>query len=505
MRIPALEVDTRYIDSESPLRMFRQGMADRTQANQENLLKMVGQTAASGNLGEAANVAMRGGDVNLGLGLQDKLQARETASFNRRMKVEEMNLDKRLKAIHFLNEGVKRADTPEKYRALVGIASDAFGPEMVKGFESWEARPEAMTALEKAQLQLLQAQAAQAQQKAGQDPVDQYIMQQLGMGAPQAGVPSRPRMPVGVTQAPASVPGIVVDQPTAESAVAAPEAQETQSDNPLANLSETDRLRFLLEYKGKGGAADILAPGGGASTPYRMTPDQRADLALQNGLDPNSDEFRTFVMTGQLPRHRARQFTVNDLTKLSEEGTKARNINRFSSTFKDMYSGWGSRAIGDAAMTTARNLPIFTGPETEEAAGWWQDYDRYKNMVRNELFGSALTATEQAAFEKADINPGMDPKIVRQNLSRQKELIDNGLIRKARSIVKAGYDAEPVAEAYGIDPSVLDVSKAAPNDLGGGRGFNQALEDARDAIGRGADREKVIERLRENGIDPSGL
>jgi hypothetical protein len=41
---------------------------------------------------------------------------------------------------------------------------------------------------------------------------------------------------------------------------------------------------------------------------------------------------------------------------------------------------------------------------------------------------------------------------------------------------------------------------AAPPAQGG-----QALQQAKDAIARGAPREKVIQRLRENGIDPSGL
>jgi len=31
------------------------------------------------------------------------------------------------------------------------------------------------------------------------------------------------------------------------------------------------------------------------------------------------------------------------------------------------------------------------------------------------------------------------------------------------------------------------------------------MEEARDAIERGAPREKVLERLRQQGIDPSGL
>lgn len=158
-------------------------------------------------------------------------------------------------------------------------------------------------------------------------------------------------------------------------------------------------------------------------------------------------------------KDKGRQMSVTDITKLSEEGKKYSDIGRFSDTFKDEYGGWGNAALGNAANAAGRYLPEgIVGKGTAEASGWWQGYDRYKNVVRNELFGSALTATEQAAFERADINPGMTSKQIKSNLEMQKNVVTNGLKRKANAMISAGYDPKTIGAAYGISLPDIGVS-----------------------------------------------
>ena len=91
------------------------------------------------------------------------------------------------------------------------------------------------------------------------------------------------------------------------------------------------------------------------------------------------------------------------------------------------------------------------GKTIADGASWWQGYDRYKNVVRNELFGSALTAPEKAAFEQADINPRMDPAQIQKNLATQKRIAENGLRRKADAMIQSGYNPDVVSKAYGVD------------------------------------------------------
>ncbi len=153
------------------------------------------------------------------------------------------------------------------------------------------------------------------------------------------------------------------------------------------------------------------------------------------------------------------QMSVGDITKLSEEGGKAASVAGFGNDFKDEYAGYGTEWAGNASMLFGRNAPeAWTNPGHRQAATFWQGYDRYKNVVRNDQFGSALTATEKAAFEKADVNPGMSPATIRANLKIQKDLVDGAIRRKAGALIEAGHRPEVIAKAYGINLGSLGVA-----------------------------------------------
>lgn len=155
------------------------------------------------------------------------------------------------------------------------------------------------------------------------------------------------------------------------------------------------------------------------------------------------------------------QMSVADITKLSDEGGKFANINGFIDTFKPTYAGKGLGVIGEAQNFAGRNLPAVTDnlKHNAEQATWWQSYDRYKNVVRHDLYGSALTTSEQAAFDKADINPGMQPEQVQKNLAIQKQVVESGIKRKAAALVTAGHDPTTIGQAYGVDLKSMGIQK----------------------------------------------
>jgi hypothetical protein len=149
-----------------------------------------------------------------------------------------------------------------------------------------------------------------------------------------------------------------------------------------------------------------------------------------------------------------RNMSVSDITKLQEEGGKYADATRFAETFKPEYAG--HTILGEGPNVAGRILPeAVVGKSTAEGADWWQSYDRFKNLVRNELFGSALTAPEKAAFEKADINPRMDPERIKKNLALQKAITERGIRNKADAMISAGYKPETIAKAYGVDSRML--------------------------------------------------
>ena len=159
------------------------------------------------------------------------------------------------------------------------------------------------------------------------------------------------------------------------------------------------------------------------------------------------------------PGERDKRLSVTDITKLSEEGGKLTQIRGFQEGFRPEYAGWKVNAIGDMMNTAGRNLPeSMVGKDRAAAAGWWQDYDRYKNMVRHELFGSALTGTEQKAFVAADITPGMTPEQVSRNLATQRRVVEGAIRRKGKGLIGSTYDKGAIAAAYGVDPGFFDAA-----------------------------------------------
>ena len=168
---------------------------------------------------------------------------------------------------------------------------------------------------------------------------------------------------------------------------------------------------------------------------------------------------------------RTRQLSVNDVEKLSKTGGELQQVQGFGTSFQDKYGGFSP--WGDETRLALGRMGL-AGKNTTDAAGWWQGYDRYKNVVRNELFGASLTEGEQRAFEKADINPSMSAQAIRDNLTLQSDLVKKGVMRRAKALVAAGYDPAPLAEAFGVPLAEISGGEASPATGGPAPG---AVED----------------------------
>lgn len=152
--------------------------------------------------------------------------------------------------------------------------------------------------------------------------------------------------------------------------------------------------------------------------------------------------------------------------EFGELGDQYAQVKNSVASFKDEYASRGVMGMGGELVNNKDRL--FGG---SEAANWWQQYDRYKNVVRNNLFGASLTAGEQAAFEAADITPNMDANTIRKNLLLQKNIIEGSLGRRARAAAASGYNKDSILELTGIgDPTVGSGSgtTAPPPSSGSG-------------------------------------
>ena len=224
-----------------------------------------------------------------------------------------------------------------------------------------------------------------------------------------------------------------------------------------------------LAKLGQGASADDVATGlfkagdieGGLSLAKLSDAKATRDYARKSDerdFNFRVDEAQQRQRNNDRSYEKPRQFSVGDVTKLTEEGGKFGNLNTFATTFEPRFAGYKSQTLGNLAMTAGRYAPSITPKDTADAAKFWQGYDRYKNTVRNDLFGSALTRPELEAFEKADINPGMDPEVIKTNLAAQQKLVSDGLKKKANALISAGYDPAVISQAYGVDLKELGVT-----------------------------------------------
>ena len=240
--------------------------------------------------------------------------------------------------------------------------------------------------------------------------------------------------------------------------------------------------QYILE---SAAAADAKQPGAGAAImsewaqqnrPAALRHEQLANDLLQKEINQGKYTVDAFgrVMDNQTGQFmsgqdgarpiKPQQLTTTDIEKLGKDGSSLASTTEFSRTFKPEYAGRGSQMIGDIDMAAGRNLPEWmVGKGYPEAASWWQGYDAYKAKVRNEMYGAALTPSEQADFEKTSINPGMQEGTIRRNLARQEEIVKTALARKLEAEIASGYDPAALYKAYGIK-SRHDLAISAPSD-----------------------------------------
>jgi len=129
------------------------------------------------------------------------------------------------------------------------------------------------------------------------------------------------------------------------------------------------------------------------------------------------------------------------ITDLSEQSDQVSRSQRLQNTFKDNFGGFAFDTVGDAAIAISKRS---SDPARVEFSQWWQDYQAYKNEIRNKLFGSALTATEKGEFEKAQVTPGMNPEQIKANLARQSEIAQKAYNKITNAYLKGGYSASTI-------------------------------------------------------------
>lgn len=148
---------------------------------------------------------------------------------------------------------------------------------------------------------------------------------------------------------------------------------------------------------------------------------------------------------------------------------------------------------GAKTMFDKSGLPIGTDPETAKRT---DDYNSIMNqeaiMAMSQALKGATTDTEMAAFIRDMNNPTIDPTV------KQKQI--DAMVAKAQA-----FNELRGQRIKALDPTAELPTVGAADTAGAAAGEEKLLQDARDAIAKGANADLVRKRLVDKGVDPGKL
>lgn len=249
-----------------------------------------------------------------------------------------------------------------------------------------------------------------------------------------------------------------------------------------------------------------------------QTPESRAQIAEANGMVRGSPEHRQFVLMGTLPQvQQPKTMEVNGkVVAIPANGGQASVVYDGGQNF-DKIPEYAAKAAGfTSRMVESENntrritqdpkkfdpTSVGTGmirsmlPEaignvvarSPEMQQYEQSAEQWIRAFLRKESGAAIGRDEFARdFKVYFPQPGDTPEVI-----KQKEQARLDAMRSFQMETRGFFDHTSPQQASRLKGWLQPRQ-------------NPALDEARDAIQRGASREKVIERLRQNGIDPSGL
>lgn len=183
----------------------------------------------------------------------------------------------------------------------------------------------------------------------------------------------------------------------------------------------------------------------------RMSAAEREAAARRERHEDNVALRNTLAAIAQQRANQAGAGTTGGKTLPAGELRKIGDQDSIATTFADLATSFRDELAGTPGLAGTQNLlgkyqPMGIGSGYGDQANWWQNYNEQKNVLRNKLFGSALTKTEKEAFEKATITEGMAPAEIRIRLNQQHRAVvaaRNKLIGTFRS---GGYNVTDLGE-----------------------------------------------------------
>ncbi len=148
------------------------------------------------------------------------------------------------------------------------------------------------------------------------------------------------------------------------------------------------------------------------------------------------------------PSASAQKTTIGKLTQVD-------NLNSLADIFEDEFGTGRLGAVGGGSLSNIIGKLDIGSQAQKDQAEWWAMYDRmYTLKTRNEMFGSALTSQEKAAWDQANISPNSPPDVIRKGLASLREAARLAKEKQFKNDA-ALYDPVWVEAMYGPEPQAL--------------------------------------------------
>lgn len=157
----------------------------------------------------------------------------------------------------------------------------------------------------------------------------------------------------------------------------------------------------------------------------------RAELAaMTNSIRQQQVDARTAAAG------KGKVMSAGEAAKIGDSEMTRDQFLQLAGSFKSEFGG--HQLAGSLENTMGR----LVGGKYADQANWWQNYAEQTNKVRHALFGSALTANEQKAFEQQTITPQMDSGEITRRLAQQTRAAALAHAKLVGSLGKAGYNVD---------------------------------------------------------------
>lgn len=200
---------------------------------------------------------------------------------------------------------------------------------------------------------------------------------------------------------------------------------------------------------------------------HRMTPDEVRAEGLPEGSYLRNVNGDIKPVAGTKPSSQSKPIPASTEQKLSDQFGIYTALQQAADSFDSSYFG---NPLGGMENAMQRYLP--GSPGTPGQAEWWAAFRSTDNLIRNQMFGSALTAQEKKAYEETTVSPAMNAKTAAQRILKRRDIIQGALRRRARVLAAQGYNQEAIGEMFGNEPSIIDGlptpgGATAPTSSGG--------------------------------------